>query len=115
MTSNSSETLAEYNEFLNGGIPSDLQTELETTIRRELGVSEVGGRKIVNIIPMLQQRLFQSFRHYRGGSSSLAGSAQAEQHTSSVTHNRDPSIEIALDKLAHHDIGILEVSNDEDI
>lgn len=114
MTSNSSETLAEYHEFLNGGIPSDVQTELETAIRRELGVSEVGGKKIVNMIPMLQQTLFQSFRQYREGSSSLAGYQHAKQPTTGVTNNRDPSIEFALDKPAYHDNGAPEGSNDED-
>lgn len=63
--------MTEYNEFVSGGIPSDVQTDLEATIRRELGVSEVGGRKIIDIIPLLQQRLFQSFRDYKEGSSSM--------------------------------------------
>ncbi|KAH7232715.1 hypothetical protein B0J15DRAFT_455336 [Fusarium solani] len=62
-----SETIDDYSKFLDGGIPSHVQTELQATISRELGVSEVDGRKIVDIIPMLQQTLLQSFQNYKGG------------------------------------------------
>ncbi|KAI8716081.1 Protein kinase domain-containing protein [Fusarium sp. LHS14.1] len=62
-----SETIDDYSKFLDGGIPSHAQTELQATISRELGVSEVDGRKIVDIIPMLQQTLLQSFQNYKGG------------------------------------------------
>ncbi|KAM5355171.1 hypothetical protein ACJ41O_001817 [Fusarium nematophilum] len=61
-----SETIADYSKFLNGGIPSHVQSELQATISRELGFSEVDGRKIVDIIPMLQQTLLQSFQNYKG-------------------------------------------------
>ncbi|RMJ17572.1 hypothetical protein CDV36_002766 [Fusarium kuroshium] len=62
-----SETIDDYSKFLDGGIPSHVQTELQATISRELGFSEVDGRKIVDIIPMLQQTLLQSFQNYKGG------------------------------------------------
>jgi hypothetical protein len=43
-----------------------VQTELQATISRELGLSEVDGRKFIDIIPMLQRTLMQSFQNYRG-------------------------------------------------
>jgi len=44
-----------------------VHTELQATISRELGLSEVDGRKIIDIIPILQQTLLKSFQNYLQG------------------------------------------------
>ncbi|KAF2815138.1 uncharacterized protein BDZ99DRAFT_567033 [Mytilinidion resinicola] len=70
-TPRSSETIADYSKFLNQGIPSDVQIELQATISRELGLSEVDGRKIIDMISVLQRTLLQSFQSQRGNSRSV--------------------------------------------
>ncbi|CAG1978794.1 unnamed protein product [Fusarium graminearum] len=59
----SSETIADYSKFIDGGIPSEVQNKLQATINRELGCSELDVRRIIDILPMLQQTLLQSFQN----------------------------------------------------
>ncbi|SCV57495.1 uncharacterized protein FFB14_15171 [Fusarium fujikuroi] len=60
----SSETIENYSKFLDGGIPSEVQNKLQATINRELGFSELEGRRIIDILPILQQTLLQSFQSH---------------------------------------------------
>ncbi|KAF5722005.1 kinase-like (PK-like) [Fusarium mundagurra] len=60
----SSETIADYSKFIDGGIPSEVQNKLQATINRELGFSELEGRRIIDILPILQQTLLQSFQNH---------------------------------------------------
>ncbi|CEF71836.1 hypothetical protein FGSG_11649 [Fusarium graminearum PH-1] len=59
----SSETIADYSKFIDGGIPSKVHNKLQATINRELGYSELDVRRIIDILPMLQQTLLQSFQN----------------------------------------------------
>jgi hypothetical protein len=59
-----SETIADYSKFIDGGIPSEAHTKLQATINRELGFSEMEGKTIIDILPLLQQTLFQSFQSH---------------------------------------------------
>ena len=53
--------MAEYGRFLDRGIPSEVQEKLQIIIRMELGLGEVEGRKIIHVLPMLQQTILKSF------------------------------------------------------
>ena len=91
LTSTTAEALAEYSDFLNTGISSEVQDELEYAIRRELEVDENEKRKIIGIYRQFQQRLFQSFQNSKGISPSdmIGGSSDGRRH-SQRTIESDP-------------------------
>lgn len=62
---NKPDTMVGYDDFINAGIPSEVQLELKDTIRRELRVSEDEEKKIMDIYFRVHQRSLRSFQHSR--------------------------------------------------